>query len=167
MNQELLHGTQKALLHRSNSIRTVCSQLIPERNGRTSWQSLWAAQYFTAGVHRWTIAIKKNLSKWIFIGVVAKDWRDHGDYIGHKANSWAYGSYSGWGKTHNDTNCAYGRSFTDSDKVQVTLNMDNKTLSFALNGQDYGACHSQLADEVAPAVTLYKSGDSVELQASD
>jgi len=46
----------------------------------------------------------------------------------------------------------------------ATVDMDKKTLSFAVNGKDLGVCHTGLPDEVCPAVTLYKKGDKVTLK---
>lgn len=57
-----------------------------------------------------------------------------------------------------------GRPFKTGDVVQMTVNMDDKTISYALNGSDLGICHRNVkADEVCPAVTLYKQGDQVTL----
>lgn len=57
-----------------------------------------------------------------------------------------------------------GRSFSTGDVVQMTVDMDNKTISYAINGSDQGVCHRKIsADEVCPVVTLYKQGDQITL----
>ena len=45
----------------------------------------------------------------------------------------------------------------------MTVDMDKKTIAYALNGQDLGVCHKNIAAEVCPAVTLYKQGDQITL----
>lgn len=139
----------------------------PRPRNAQSWQSVVAEGWLTSGVHTFEIKIDQNVSKWIFIGVATRAWKGYTDptngYLGHYADSWSFGSYSGWGKTHNSLNGAYGGTYITGDKVKVTVDMDNHTLSFAVNGNDYGVCHRDIADEVCLAVTLYKAGDQVTL----
>jgi hypothetical protein len=45
----------------------------------------------------------------------------------------------------------------------MTVDMDKKTLSYSVNGENLGVCHKNIAAEVCPAVTLYKKGDQITL----
>ncbi len=47
----------------------------------------------------------------------------------------------------------------------MTVNMDLKTVGYSVNDEILGVCHKNIADEVCPAVTLYKKGDQITLQA--
>lgn len=58
-----------------------------------------------------------------------------------------------------------GPSFKTGDVVQMTVNMDLKTVAYSVNDENLGVCHKNIADEVCPAVTLYKKGDQITLQA--
>jgi len=53
--------------------------------------------------------------------VASRSWKAFSDqssgYLGQNAESWSYGSYTGWGKTHNRKNEAYGAAYTTGDHV--------------------------------------------------
>jgi len=139
-----------------------------QHTGQTStWQSIGGTEYYSSGVHTWHIRIDSNISKWLFIGVVTKAWAGYNDqsngYIGHFNDGWSYGSYSGWGKTHGQSNQQYGRTYDTGDVVSVRLNCEEKNLSFSLNDDDFGVAF-QISDEpVCLAVTLYNNGDKLTL----
>lgn len=46
------------------------------------------------------------------LGVASRSWKGYKDstngYIGHYHDSWSFGSYSGWGRCHNNKNSGYG-----------------------------------------------------------
>jgi len=164
-------GGKWSTTRKSSALQLDSSNTVAEHVGTSSsgtWLSVCADAWFSRGVHTFEVIIDKNKSNWIFIGVAARSWKGYSDqsagYLGQSADSWSYGSYSGWGKTHNRSNQAYGAAYTAGDKVVATVDMDKKTLSFAVNGKDLGVCHTGLADEVCPAVTLYKGGDKVTLR---
>lgn len=52
----------------------------------------------------------------------------------------------------------YASFFSVGDRVTVTLNMDNHTLSFAKNGNPLGIAFSNLPNiPLVPAITLWNS----------
>ena len=56
-----------------------------------------------------------------------------------------------------------GNSFKTGDVVQMTVDMDAKTVAYAVNGKNLGVCHKGIVTEVCPAITLYHEGDQVTL----
>ncbi|ELR12614.1 BTB/POZ domain containing protein [Acanthamoeba castellanii str. Neff] len=134
-----------------------------------SWQSVALDSWLSSGTHVYTFKIDKNASNWLFIGVAARSWEGYTDtsngYVGHYHDSWGFGSYTGWGRAHASKNSAFGPSFKTGDVVQMTVNMDLKTVAYSVNDENLGVCHKNIADEVCPAVTLYKKGDQITLQA--
>merc|ERR1712166_1210545 len=88
---------------------------------------------------------------------------------GKKTNFHAYGYYACskqlyYCETHSSSK-SYGKTFTESDVVTVTINFVEDTLRFSVNGEDQGiAKQGGLAGRTwYPAVSLYVKGDSVTL----
>merc|ERR1712166_1043345 len=88
---------------------------------------------------------------------------------GKKTNFHAYGYYACskqlyYCETHSSSK-SYGKTFTESDVVTVTINFVEDTLRFSVNGEDQGiAKQGGLVGRTwYPAVSLYVKGDSVTL----
>jgi len=142
---------------------------VISHSGRSnSWQSICGAEFVSSGQHSWSIKIHANVSNWLFIGVADKRWTGWMDqssgYVGYQANSWSYGSYANWGKTTGGHGQHYGVSYKTGDIVTIVLDMDQKEVSFNLNGNEQGVAFKAInADEVCPVVTLYQTGDQVSV----
>jgi hypothetical protein len=154
---------------KSSNLTLDTDQLrVTYNTGGTShqWSSIVAENYFKSGKHSCKMKINKNNSNWIFIGVVGSKWTgywDNSGYVGMSGDSWAYGCAAGWGKAHNNGHSGYGRPFQTGDVVTMTVNLHQSTLSFSLNGRNFGTAYSNLPSKVRLAVTLYAAGDSVSI----
>jgi len=154
----------------SNGITISTSdQLSATHTGTGStWQSVCGSEYYSVGYHTWDVRVDKNISNWIFIGIVDKSWSGWSDpssgYAGYSAQSWSYGNANNWGKTNSGRGSAYGCQYTTGDVITVKLDMENKKLSFAYNGADQGVAFDNFSDEVCPVVTLYQPGDKITLE---
>jgi hypothetical protein len=59
---------------------------------------------------------------------------------------------------------SYGASYDTGDVIEVTIDMDARTLSFAKNGESQGVAYENLPEEgVYPAIYIYRADDSVEI----
>jgi len=140
---------------------------LTHNGSNSTWLSATGDEFYSSGMYSWQIKIDSNLSSWIFIGVVAKTWSGYSNissgYVGQAADSWAYGSYNGWGKTHSAANSVWGSTYVTGDIITINLNMDKKSIGFAKNDTDYGEAFQGLPDEVTLAVTLYNTNEKVSL----
>lgn len=53
--------------------------------------------------------------------------------------------------------------FESGDLVRMTVNLDKKTISYAVNGIDYGVAFEDVDSELCPAVSFASSGAQVTL----
>lgn len=125
---------------KSSALQLDSAGIVAEHGGSntTAWLSVCADKWFTRGINTFEVTIQGNVSNWIFIGmylafamvcliftsgpgVAARSWKAYSDqtsgYVGQSADSWSYGSYPSWGKTHNHKNEAYGAAYVTGDVV--------------------------------------------------
>eukprot|EP00027_Filamoeba_sp_ATCC50430_P015101 CAMPEP_0168576342 /NCGR_PEP_ID=MMETSP0413-20121227/20187_1 /TAXON_ID=136452 /ORGANISM="Filamoeba nolandi, Strain NC-AS-23-1" /LENGTH=474 /DNA_ID=CAMNT_0008609993 /DNA_START=79 /DNA_END=1503 /DNA_ORIENTATION=- len=149
---------------KSTGIKVKDTNVLTHVGGQSTWQSITAAEYYTTGVHTWSFKIISNVSNWMFIGIATKDWSGWTDqssgYVGYSPMSWSCGSYQGWGRTHGGQN-APGLTYTNGDVLSIRVDLDQGTLSFAVNGKSDGVAYNGIKGPITPAVTLYQNGDSV------
>jgi len=167
---------RKGLLFRWSNSKVSTGITISPDNENTvthtgtgsTWQSICGSEFYSVGFHSWDIRVDKNLSSWMFIGVADKSWAGYSDlssgYAGYSASAWSYGNAPNWGKTNSGRGSAYGSTYTTGDLVTIKLDMENKKLSFGLNGVDQGVAFDNFSDEVCPVVTLYQPGDKITLE---
>jgi hypothetical protein len=115
----------------------------------------------TSGLHRWEVHIDRCISKNIFIGVCTADIRVD-NYCGCDRNGWAFlANKAMW---HNKSKSkTYGELFRTGDSVLVTLDLDNGTLSYSLNGLDLGIAAEGLIGPLYPAFSLYNEEDQISI----
>lgn len=85
------------------------------------------------------------------------------NYLGSDENGWGYiANKAIW---HNKGRIRYyGDVFRENDRIGVTLNMDNGTLSFSRNGIDLGVAVEGLSGDLYPAFSLYNENDQISLK---
>ena len=125
---------------------------------------------FISGSHTWDVLIKRCTTQYMGIGVAS---------LGTKLNSYLGRDFTGWSfqptgeKWHSNIGYNYGPprpSYCEGDVISVELDLDQGTLAFYKNNQYLGIAFSDLLVEnpsvengFFPAVTSYRSGDSIEV----
>eukprot|EP01084_Bolivina_argentea_P164896 286600_1 len=149
---------------------TISGQTIENSGG--SWQSVFGTKICGAPyIYKWTLQIvdvsKNSGNSWkIIIGIIEKGTGQEvkSNYFTSQAGK-GYGFIGsqagitvGGGK--DDT---YGQKFEkEGDKIEVCLDMKNLTLSYAINGTQYGVAHDVNNREYRLAVSIYP-GRKIEL----
>jgi len=144
---------------------------IKQTSGSNQWNTVRSKQWVKSGKYKVKFRIDGDSgTHWIFLGVVNRQFTRYNDtssgYLGSDSNSWGYtpgGSYPygyNGGSSRN-----YGVVYRQGDVVTMSLDMDAKTMGFAVNSQDFGVLYTNLPDEVAIAVTTYDTNDCVTLVA--
>ena len=97
----------------------------------------------SSGKHTWKVTVKSetphNLST--FIGIAKKPIRSY--YYNSTEDLWLYSGYSG-SLYHSGKNKLRLARYDVGDTIQVTLNLNTGTLSFAKNGEDLGVAFTDL-----------------------
>ncbi|KAI9906924.1 hypothetical protein PsorP6_004192 [Peronosclerospora sorghi] len=133
------------------------------------WQVAIGMARFHTGVHVWEIRIGfVTASSNIFLGIARRDVRLD-SYLGKDNRGWGWiGNRALW---HNGTKQrgAYGDKFKTGDIVRLTLDLRRGTLSYALNGKDFGVAFGpggtgpKLEGTFYPGFALYNQRDSIDL----
>lgn len=116
------------------------------------------------GKFSWTIRLTETThGAGVALGVVsAKDFHWDRQNLGASPYSWCYSKTGkkGDGNGFKD----YGRQFSSGDTVCMELDMDNRTLSFSVNGESQGVAYSEKdgigAKPLVPAVCIGSSDGS-------
>jgi len=112
-----------------------------------------------SGVSSWNIHIDLSPKGHIFVGVATKD-SNLNSYLGNDKFGWGYiGNRGVWHNKHKVK--TYGKDFRTGYTVTVTVDMDEGSISFAVNGEDLGVAFGEdlKGKELFPAFALYQKGD--------
>jgi len=141
---------------------------VRQTTGANKWNTISTKQWVSKGVHIIKFRIDNDSrSHWIFLGVISKAYNRYEDmsngYIGASGDSWGWSNGAGSSYLYPGSR-SYGRSFSQGDVIEMTVNMNDKTISYKINdGQSFGQAFTGLSEEVAVAVTLYDESDQVSL----
>ena len=143
--------------------------LTQVENARPS--SSYLENIVDSGRHQWTFKIVERRGT-VIIGI----WRvlqNEQPPLGHNFARGSYRQYRGYGYfvskgLRTDKNCGvsdspYGVVCKDGDIVEMILDFDELSLSFKVNGTDYGKCHDVKQDKYRAAVFLYEAGCKIQL----
>jgi hypothetical protein len=142
---------------------------VKQTSGSNQWNSVCCKEWVKSGVHVVKMRIDGDSgSHWLFLGVVARSYSGYNDtssgYIGHDSVSWGFSNGGGYPYAYSSGSSRnYGTVYRQGDVITMTLDMDNKNVSYKVNDNDYSVCFTGLPDEVTVAVTTYDTGDSVTL----
>jgi len=151
----------------SNDDRTV-----KQTYGTSQWNSIACKEWVSEGVHKVYFKIDASTaSHWLFLGVVGRGYGGFTDtssgYIGsNSSTSWGWSDGGGSSALYPNTRGgSYGtRPYRTGDIVEMTIDMDNKTVSFKINDEpSLGVAFTGINSEVTVAVTTYDSNDQVSL----
>ncbi|XXQ32174.1 HECT domain-containing protein [Plasmodiophora brassicae] len=135
--------------------------------GSDKWRTLLANRGYASGVHRWDICLDRMSKGYIFIGVGTAS-ANPDTYVGGDAHGFGLfvsdrSRYHGRNKVKGGAK--YGDQMAQGDVVGVVLDLDHRTLSYALNGNDLGVAFDDLpvapAAKLFPAVSFYHRHDAV------
>eukprot|EP00823_Brevimastigomonas_motovehiculus_P003228 TRINITY_DN194_c2_g1_i1.p1 TRINITY_DN194_c2_g1~~TRINITY_DN194_c2_g1_i1.p1 ORF type:complete len:513 (+),score=165.36 TRINITY_DN194_c2_g1_i1:23-1561(+) len=147
----------------------VNGKTVKQISGTSQWNTINCKQWISSGIRKVKFKIVGDPSRWIFLGACGRSYSGHNDtssgYLGSGSNSaWGWSDASG-NATLYPAGRTYGRAFMVGDTVEMTINMDDKTISYKINGEEnsWGTAFTSIDAEVSPAVTLYNSGDEVQL----
>ena len=90
---------------------------------------------------------------------------DDRDILGHqkKHNGYGYWPYSKW-IFHGETSRSYGDKFVHPyDIVEIDLNMKEQTLSFIVNGKNFGIAFENIAIQPYRLIVAFYNSDNVQL----
>ncbi|KAH9133096.1 hypothetical protein LEN26_007158 [Aphanomyces euteiches] len=148
-------GSNLELLNHNMSVRNRVNK---------KWHAVRASVAYTSGVHSWDVRIDKCVSKNIFVGICTVD-ASMENYIG--SDAWGWGFLANKAVWHNKSKVqSYGEIFKQGDVINVTLNLDRGTLSFARNGESFGVAVDHLTSNNGdtgyfPAISMYNKDDQV------
>jgi len=155
-----------AALVLSNDDRTV-----KQSYGNSQWNSCSCTTWLSEGVHKVKFRIDNSTgSQWIFLGAISRSysgWTDTSSgYVG--CNSTAYGFSSGGGTSYKyPGSTSYGRTFRTGEVITMNVDMDAKTIGFAIGESDFGTAFTGVVSEVCPAITTYDINDQISFVSSD
>ena len=114
------------------------------------------------GVSSWEVRLDNCPKGHIFLGVATSRSNIDG-YLGCDRHGWGFiGNRGVWHNKHKEN--TYGKEFRTGDIVKVILDMNEGTLSFALNGEELGVAFTGLSGlKLYPAFSLYQKGDRFTL----
>eukprot|EP01029_Cantina_marsupialis_P017936 TRINITY_DN4057_c0_g2_i2.p1 TRINITY_DN4057_c0_g2~~TRINITY_DN4057_c0_g2_i2.p1 ORF type:complete len:1511 (+),score=591.48 TRINITY_DN4057_c0_g2_i2:227-4759(+) len=156
----------------SHKKRGAGMKLVKNRKSVTytrnkTWQSIMCTEVFSTGVHSWEVQVEKVTSAAnIFFGVSQVKSNLVNSYCGKDQESWGWiGCMALWHEGKKlKTN--YGKRLSSGDVVRVTLDLNARTIAYAVNGIDYGIAFTDLpADgQFVPAFSMYNSSDKLVLR---
>ncbi|CAG8484365.1 6425_t:CDS:1 [Paraglomus brasilianum] len=111
--------------------------------------------FYGSEVYEWDIIVEQPCN-YVWIGVVSAECVDFNGFFGTSAHGWAIGS-NGYKCTNNEYN-RYGQPFGKGAIVTVHLDLNNKKISFTINGYDYSAAYYTLPGRLYPAVSIDHPG---------
>lgn len=110
-------------------IKLTNDDLTVTFEGNKRWYSIKSTIPFYTGIHYWEVYIDRCLHKNIFIGVVTSEG-SLSNYIGYDEYGWGFiGSQTIWHCRSKLMKCKEG--FGTGDRIGVTLDMNERTLSFS------------------------------------
>ena len=147
-------------------INGSCIKLKGEE-GRKS--SAYGKHVVESGIYSWEIKIKSPLIHWVCIGVIQDDdkllkkHRNNSDY-----ENYDYGGClfrNGAWYSHGRSRTGYGPGFGgQNDVVEMILDMNNHTISYKVNDEDYGiACNKMNKDKYRLVINFDDVDDEIEL----
>jgi len=121
----------------------------------------------SSGLHSWTIKILKITTS-IMIGVVPSNANNN--TVLYNTNGWyldAYDStlYCGPPLSYGTKKYSNTGRLVNGSTVTVKLNVDNKTITYIINGTDYGVAYNNITSntEMSLCVSIWNGDDSVEI----
>lgn len=139
----------------SDANRTAIAQAENQTVATTSW--------LTKGIHSALIRINKD-SGYLCIGILSRG------YNGFSAGYIGYGDFAkdsmgcaSGTKYPNPANESWKTVWKAGDVVRVTVDMNHRTVSYAVNGHNNSKAFTRIDDEVCIGVSLHSAGDSVTL----
>ncbi len=127
-------------------------------------QTVATTGWLSQGVH--SVAFRINYEhQYVCIGVVGRSFHGYQagfmGYAEHTHNSWGVTTGA---KYPDEANQGYGAHFKSGDVVRVTVDMVSRSLSYTVNGVQYGRAFQDLPEnELCVAVSLHNIGDSVTI----
>ena len=123
----------------------------------SSWVSFFSTILVSSG--KWFCEVKVNATR---VGVgIAKDGANENSYLGSAADTYAYFDLNG--KWNNNSDSAYGATYTTNDIIGMALDMDAGTLIFYKNGASQGTAFTGLSGEFALGFTVYGGSASASI----
>jgi len=123
----------------------------------SAWVSFFSTILVSSG--KWFCEVKVNATR---VGVgIAKDGADENSYLGSAADTYAYFDLNG--KWNNNSDSAYGATYTTNDIIGMALDMDAGTLIFYKNGASQGTAFTGLSGEFALGFTVYGGSASASI----
>mmetsp|Transcript_17274 Transcript_17274/g.28377 ORF Transcript_17274/g.28377 Transcript_17274/m.28377 type:complete len:432 (+) Transcript_17274:156-1451(+) len=127
--------------------------------------TLLTNQSFRSGQHAWTVRYVTFCDNF-WVGVASR-MADRSSWLGKQTHGWAYGSNGfichSTGRDAGPYDTEYGVRFCPGASIRVFLDMDARTLEFAVIRLDgtinrFGVAYSNLPSVVYPAVSLRSPG---------
>jgi hypothetical protein len=107
---------------------------------------------FSAGKWYWEAKLSSGTAADIGINTASTDIAYTNQFLGYPSTGYAYSSSGN--KANNNTNTAYGASYTTNDIIGVAFDADSGTLTFYKNGVSQGTAFTGLTgDTYLPAVS--------------
>ncbi|KAJ3426036.1 spry domain containing socs box protein [Anaeramoeba flamelloides] len=152
LNPESLEGT----------LDFSCENRTIESTGLNSWKTVKGTQVLTSGKYYFQIRIDSTNSNGYssaMIGVMAPKTSG----IGFKnAQGWSFYCFDGT-KWNGGENEEYGTKVKQNDLVGMVVDMDKRTLSYDINGEDFGVTFDNLPDELILNFDIFFANEMITL----
>ena len=130
------------------------------------WSTVFASNEIEphTGVHEWTFILGKCDKGHIFAGIATCD-APLDSYVGCDGNGWGLiGTKALW-HSKNKVNSEYGDGFATGDELLMRYDSDNGTLSYVVNGKDYGIAFTDLPTvDLFPTLSVFQQNDYVTIK---
>ncbi len=129
-------------------------------------KSIYCIKKVSKGKHKWEFKYDKvTPGQWNLIGIAktSKTLPTEKAFMGYsEGNGYAF---AGPQQTTAEPRWkSYGTKCKSGDIVEMILDLDKRTLSYIINGKDYGIAEDQIEKtEYRAGVTLYKNDDKITL----
>jgi hypothetical protein len=123
------------------------------------YRNMYGNYGFKSGIHYWEIIIDSRSQNEIKLGVASELRPYSGSAFCDFKTGWGFYGLGELRHNNDSSGVKYGRKFRKNGIVGVCLNMINGTLSFALNGECFGAAFKDPAlmqGRIYPAVALLR-----------
>ena len=107
--------------------------------------SAFGSHIVESGIYSWIIKLNTDID-WICIGVIQNDEKILKEYVNSADYEYYGGSlYSGGSTYFEESEKGYGCAFGDKDDIiEMTLDMNKHTISYKINGKDYGIAYDKM-----------------------
>jgi len=143
------------------------------KTGQTKWDTcILGNQQVSSGVYVWTLSIVHSIKSYIMVGISPANINRKDQQLYTKCGWYFYCNNS---TLHSGPPTSYSnRSYSNTGQlsqdatVSVKLDVDRKTISYIINGMDYGVAYQNIPTQgkLCFCVLMSNANDTVELQVS-